>query len=120
MPTVSRYLDPLDVEEPSLCEKPAKVLNQTDKSIKPFVESELKIEIDPPEQQVEPKYFLEKWPPERSFVSDKFTKQLLPEFSPLPRYIIETNETTIPKPVMRMNNLVKKPVGQTPIQAFNL
>ncbi len=67
MPTVSQYLDPLDVEELSLCEKPAKVLNTIDKSAKSFVESKLKIEIDPPEQLPEPEYFLEKWPPERSF-----------------------------------------------------
>ncbi len=83
MPTVSRYLDPLDVEELSLCEKPAKVLNMTDKSAKSSVKSKLKIEIDPPEQQLEPEYFLEKWPPEHYFVSDKFSMQLLPEVSPL-------------------------------------
>ncbi len=100
MPTVSQYLDPLDVEELSLCEKPTKVLNTTDKSTKSFVESMLEIEIDPPELQSEPKYFLEKWPPERTFVSDKPSKQFLPEVSPLPRYVIETNEITMQKPVM--------------------
>ncbi|MCP3682597.1 MAG: hypothetical protein GY861_07905 [bacterium] len=84
MPTVSRYLDPLDIEELSSCEKPAKIPNTTDKSMKSFIESKFEIEIDPPESQPEPEYFLEKWPPECTFVSDKLSKSFLPEFSLLP------------------------------------
>ncbi len=120
MPIVSRYLDPLDLEEFSFCEKPAKTLNVTDKSVKSSVESKLRIEIDPPEQQPEPEYPLEKWPPERPYVSDKFSKQFLPKVSPLPQYTVEKNETTARKLVTGLNNQVKRPIDQTPIKAFNL
>ncbi len=62
MPVVSHYLDSLDDEELSLCEKPAKISNRTDKTVKPPAESKLWIEIDPSkQQQSEPEYFLEKW-----------------------------------------------------------
>ncbi|MCP3683377.1 MAG: hypothetical protein GY861_11870 [bacterium] len=118
MPTVSQYLDPLDLEELSPCEKPSKALNTTERSARSPVESKLEIEIDLPEPRSKPEFFLEKWPPECTFVSDKSSKQFLPEISLLPRYVVETSETTTQKPVMRMNNQVKKPIHQTPIKAF--
>ncbi len=87
MPTISRYLDPLDLEKFSSCEKNSEILNTTDRSSKSFVESKLEIEIDSPEVRPElrpePEYFLEKWPPEHTYVSDK-PKQFIPEISSLP------------------------------------
>ncbi len=87
--------------------------------MKPFVESKLKIENNPPEQIPEPEYPLEKWPPEHSQVSNKSSEQILPKVSTLPRYIVE-KEITVRKPVTGLNNQVKRLKDQTPIKAFNL
>ncbi len=59
MPIVSCYVEPLDDEELSLWEKPAQILNRTDKSAKSSAEPKVRIEIDSLEQQSEPEYFLE-------------------------------------------------------------
>ncbi|MCP3683742.1 MAG: hypothetical protein GY861_13745, partial [bacterium] len=118
MPIVSCYLEPLDVEESSFCEKPAKILNRTDKFVKSSTESKVRIEINPSEQSLEPEYLLEKWPPERCQISDKSTKHFLPEVNSLIQYAAETNETMLRKLVIRLNNQVKRLIDQVPIKAF--
>ncbi|MCP3686542.1 MAG: hypothetical protein GY861_28215, partial [bacterium] len=120
MPVVSRYLEPLDIDEFGVCEEPAKILHRIDKSAKSPLESKLRIEIDPPEQQSEPEYLLEKWPPERCQIPEKSTKHFLPEVNLLPRYTVEANETTSQKPVTRLDNQVKRLKDRVPIKAFNL
>ncbi len=120
MPTVSRYLEPLNAEELSLCEKPAKIQNRTDKSMKSSAKSRVRIEIDPPEQQSESEYLLEKWPPERCPLPNKFTKHFMPEVNSLTQNAAQPNETTLQKLVIRLNNQVKRLIDQVPIKAFNL
>ncbi|MCP3685733.1 MAG: hypothetical protein GY861_24055, partial [bacterium] len=118
MPTVSCYLELLDAEELSLCEKPAKIQNRTDKPMKSSAESKVRIEIDSPEQQLEPEYFLEKWPPECCLLPNKFTKHFTPKVNSLTQNAVQPNETTLQKPVMRLNNQVKRLIDQVPIKAF--
>ncbi len=115
MPTVSRFLDPSDLEELSLCETSPKILNSPDKIAKSSVETKLQIEVDTPEPLSEPEYFLEKWPPERHFIPDIPIKTSLPQVTSLPRYVIDTPQPTL---VTRLNKQVKRPLDSIPIKAF--
>ncbi len=119
MPIVSRHIELLDVEELSLCEMPVRTQNRTDKFVRPSVESKVRIEIDPPERQSEPKYFLEKWPPEHCQLLNKFTKRSKPEINLSTQYATQVKETTLQKLVTQQNNQVKRHTDQVPIKAFN-
>ncbi len=122
MPTVTRHVEPLDVEEISFYEMPVKTKVETDKSAKSFSQPKVRIEIDPSKHQPEPEYFLEKWLPEHCQLLNRFSRQSKPDIenNSSTQYASQSNKTTIPKPVSRQNNQVKKQINKTSIKAFNL
>ncbi len=94
MSIVSHHVELLDVEELSSCEMPVRTKIKTDKPVQSPFEPKLRIEIDPPEHQLEPEYFLEKWPPEHCQLLNRLSMQFKPDNSSI-QNAPQVKETTV-------------------------